>query len=199
MDPRDASARLRRVQQSLDAVSTRPDNAPTDLPAGYPVQFEKEVAAPGGLHYRIRPILPSDAARLADFHRHLGQHSVYLRFFSAHRELSPAELERFTQVDYVNRFALVAEVEDRLVAIGRFDRLAVAFEAEVAFVVADEYQRHGIGSRLLQEIVIGARSRGISVLRATTLSENQAMRDVFRHSGYPVATSYDAGTIDVRF
>jgi GNAT superfamily N-acetyltransferase len=172
--------------------------APDDTDA-YPDDLERDVAGAGGLRYHVRPIRPNDAEQLVAFHQHLSPQSVYLRFFTFHPTLSEAEVARFTTVDYVDRLALVATVEDRLVAVGRFDRAPGASEAEVAFIVADEFQHHGIGSLLLDELARAARARGVESFKADTLAENAAMLDVFRHSGFPVSSSVEYGTVTLRF
>jgi GNAT superfamily N-acetyltransferase len=169
---------------------------PGDPPAAV---FERDVESADGLRYHVRAIRPEDSERLVDFHATLSAHSVYLRFFSVHPKLSAAEVARFTTVDGVNRLALVATVGDRLIAVGRFDREAGSEEAEVAFVVSDEYQHHGIGSLLLDELARAARARGVLVFCAETLSENRPMLDVFHHAGYPVTTSLDGGVVSLRF
>jgi len=170
-----------------------------DVPAGYPGDLERDVADAGGLRYHVRPIRPDDAPRLVAFHQLLSPHSVYLRFFTFHPTLSQTEVERFTTVDYVNRLALVAMAGDRMIAVGRFDRTPGETEAEVAFVVADEYQHHGIGSLLLDELARAAWQRGVEVFRADTLAENAAMLDVFRHAGFPVTSGIEYGTVTLRF
>lgn len=168
-------------------------------PRDYPRELERDVACEDGLRYHVRPIRPDDAGRLVAFHQHLSPHSVYLRFFSFHPTLSQAEVERFTTVDYVDRLALVAELDDRLIAVGRFDRDKGSNEAEVAFVVADEYQQQGIGTLLLDELARAARQRNVRTFRAETLAENQTMLDVFRHAGFPVTSSVEYGTVTLRF
>jgi GNAT superfamily N-acetyltransferase len=173
-------------------------DGPTE-PVGYPRDLEREVTGDGDLRYYVRPIRPEDAERLVAFHRHLSPHSVYLRFFSVHPELSKAEVVRFTTVDYGDRLALVALDGDRLIGVGRFDRRPGETEAEVAFVVADEYQHHGIGSLLLDELARAARQRGIEIFKADTLAENRAMLDVFHHAGFPVVSSIEYGTVRLRF
>ncbi len=170
-----------------------------DVPAGYPDDLERDVAGAGGLCYHVRPIRPDDAPRLVAFHEQLSPHSVYLRFFTFHPTLSQGEVERFTTVDYVNRLALVATAGDRLIAVGRFDRVPGETEAEVAFVVADEYQHHGIGSLLLDELARAAWQRGVEIFKADTLAENAAMLDVFRHAGFPVTSGVEYGTVTLRF
>ncbi len=168
-------------------------------PLNYPRDLERDVVSDAGTRYHVRPIRPEDAPRLVDFHHHLSPGSIYLRFFSFHPELSTAEVERFTRVDYVHRLALVAEVDDCLIAVGRFDRKRGETEAEVAFVVADEYQHHGIGTLLLDELVKAARERGMTTFRAETLCENRTMLDVFHHAGFPVTSTIEYGTVILRF
>jgi GNAT superfamily N-acetyltransferase len=147
----------------------------------------------------MRPIRPDDADLLVEFHSHLSQRSTYLRFFTVHPTLSQAEVERFTNLDYVDRLALVVETEEGLVAVGRFDRQRGMPEAEVAFVVADDYQHHGIASLLLDELAQAAWARGITSFVAQTLCENKAMLNVFHHSGFEITTRVEYGTVWLRF
>jgi GNAT superfamily N-acetyltransferase len=147
---------------------------------------------------QVRPILPDDEERLRRFHEHLSPRSVYLRYFYLHPKLSDQEVHRLTHVDYVDRLALVAIDGDRIVAVGRYERFPGTAEAEVAFVVADEFQDHGIGSRLLAMLAAAAASHGITVLVAETLAENRGMIDVFTRAGFPVTTSREGGTVQVR-
>ena len=181
---------------SPSSSTTPPERAD---PHGYPHGLERDVVTEDGLRYRVRPIRPDDASRLVAFHEQLSTRSVYLRFFTVHPTLSETEVRRFTTVDYVDRLALVAMVEDRLIAVARYDRAPGATEAEVAFVVADDYQHHGIGSTLLDDLADAARARGVTAFRADTLAENHAMLDVFRHTGFPVSARTEYGTVTLRF
>lgn len=166
----------------------------------YPADLERDVVScDEQLGFRIRPIRSDDGQKLAAFHDHLSDRSCYLRFFSVHPHLTPKEIERFTHVDYENRLALVAEMDRRLIGVGRFDRRSEREVAEVAFVVADDLQLHGIGSLLLDELVSAARDRDISTFVADTLHENHPMLDVFLHSGFDVTSHCDFGTVSLRF
>ena len=53
---------------------------------------------------------------------------------------------------------------------------------EVAFVVQDGYQRHGIGRELLTLLAGIGWADGIRRFVADTFAENHAMLDVFRHT-----------------
>ena len=169
------------------------------LPVGYPSELEFDAVSIEQFHFRVRPIRPDDVDALVQFHEHLSDRSCYLRFFSLHRHLSSKELERFTHVDYQDRLALVAEHEGRLIAVGRYDRCPERTEAEVAFVVADECQHHGIGSLLLDELARAARDHGVTTFVADTLQENLTMLEVFTHSGFPITRHYEYGTVSLRF
>ena len=175
------------------------DDDASDLPAGYPTDLARDVAGPGGTPYHLRPIRPDDDDALVEFHQHLSPHSVYMRFFTYHPTLSETEVSRFTTVDYWDRLALVVTRDDHLVAVGRFDRPPGATEAEVAFIVADEHQHHGLGTLLLDELARAGRARGVETFKADTLAENMAMLDVFRHAGYPITSGVDYGTVTLRF
>ena len=65
-----------------------------------------------------------------------------------------------------------------IVAGGRYVAIQPG-KAEVAFVVTDEYQGHGIGAALLRHLTLIARARGLYALFAEVLSENRPMLRVF--------------------
>jgi GNAT superfamily N-acetyltransferase len=159
----------------------------------------RHVVTRRGERIHIRPIRPGDDVGLAVFHRGLSDRSVYRRFFSVHPVLSPPEIEHFTHVDYMDRLALVAEHGGLIVAVGRYERTPATSEAEVAFVVSDEYQHQGIGTVLLEQLVDAALTQGITVLTAQTLAENHAVLAMFRKSGFPVTTTTESETVSVRF
>ena len=142
------------------------------------------MALSDGTSVHVRAIRPGDADALRAFHSRLSPESIVLRFFGPHPRLSDAEVERFTHVDGIDRVALVAERDAQLVAVARYDRSPGGAEAEVAFVVDDAFQGHGLGTVLLQHLANTARSRGLRYLVADTLSENFRMLRVFRDAGF---------------
>jgi GNAT superfamily N-acetyltransferase len=168
------------------------------LPGSFPEELNADVMVTSGATLHLRPIRADDAEKLVVFHSHLSFDSIYRRYFSLHPELSADEVRHFTQVDYVDRLALVIEDGDEIVAVGRYDRYPESPTAEVAFVVRDDYQHLGLGHRLLDALAVAARERGITTLCAETLFANHDMMAVFRHAGYPITTSSEFGEISVR-
>ena len=148
-------------------------------------------------HLSVRPIEPTDAAALLRFHAHLSDRSVQLRYFYPHRELGPDEVAHLTCVDGFDRAAFVVEHESEIIAVGRYDRLDDRCCAEVAFVVADEFQHHGLGTMLLQRLVENARRAQISEFRASVLAENTAMLAVFRQAGFPMTQTRACDVVEL--
>jgi len=166
---------------------------------GYPAELECRVAVGDGLVVGLRPIRPADSERLVEFHSKLSSRSVYRRYFFMHPNLSDGEVDRLTHVDYVDRLALIAEADGEMVGVRRYDRSPGSEEAEVAFVVADEFQHHGIGTLLLERLAAAAWRNGITTFVAQTLRENRTMLDVFFASGFPVTSTSEYDTVRVSF
>jgi RimJ/RimL family protein N-acetyltransferase len=145
----------------------------------------------------VRPISFADAGALFRFHSHLSARSVQLRYFYPHKDLSLGEVAHLTQVDGEARVALVVERARELIAVARYDRLDDHRVAEVAFVVADAYQHHGLATVLLQRLAHSARSVGITKFTAEVLAENRAMLSVFHDAGFPVESKTEWGTVEL--
>lgn len=146
----------------------------------------------------LRPIRPTDAPRERAFLEGLTQATLYLRFHGAKKAVTDEEIEHFTNVDYEDRMALVAEQGDDIIAIGRYDRIPESVgSAEVAFVVADAHQGRGIGTLLLEHLAAIANSNRIECFVAYVLPENTAMRNVFQDAGFASESTLEEG--EVRF
>lgn len=177
-----------------------PAPAPVSPPApGYPAELECDVTTERGMTLRLRPIRPDDADRLVAFHQLLSSSSVYRRYFSVHPTLSSAEVAHLTNVDYVDRMAFIVQDGDQLVGVGRYDRIPNTTTAEVAFVVADEYQHQGIGLLLLDQLAAAAWKVGITGFIAETMVDNRNMMNVFHDSGFPVTTTLEEEVLSVHF
>jgi GNAT superfamily N-acetyltransferase len=87
------------------------------------------------------------------------------------------------------------DVAEEIVAVVRYDRLAGAREAEVAFVVQDAWQGHGLATALLHELAAYARAHGVERFVALTMGTNVRMLEVLHNCGFPCHTRYDGGDI----
>jgi ribosomal protein S18 acetylase RimI-like enzyme len=127
----------------------------------------------------VRPLRQGDAETVAAVFERLGESSRRNRFNGPKPRLSTAELEHLAAVD-ATRHVLVAYLEgdERPVAIARLVRDGSS--AEIAFEVADEHQRLGIGSALTAELLADARAAGITEVTALVASDNAAAVSLLR-------------------
>ncbi len=162
----------------------------TSEPSASSARFRWSAELPllDGSTIHVRPIRPDDTERLQAFHSHLSPDTIIMRFFHLMPDLPLKMAEHFTHVDYVNRMALVATRVDaegeRFLGVVRYDRIGPT-DAEVAFVVDDAWQGHGIATALLLRLARHAREQGFKTLVAITMGTNYRMIDVLKHCGFP--------------
>ncbi|UBU10922.1 bifunctional acetate--CoA ligase family protein/GNAT family N-acetyltransferase [Nonomuraea gerenzanensis] len=164
------------------------------MEAQYPAHWEADVVLADGGTAHVRPIRPADADRLRSFYSRLSDESIYFRFFGPRPRLSDREVERFTNVDYVNRVALIATIGTEMVAVIRYDRTGPG-EAEVAFLVEDAHQGRGVASVLLEHLAATARERGIERFVADVLPANMRMTGLLRQAGYTAQSQFEDGVV----
>ena len=139
-----------------------------------------------------------DVTLMVEFYARVSDHSKYYRFFTPMPELSTSDLRRFTEVDHVDRVALVMLVAGQLIAVGRYDRVSPG-EAEVAFLVEDRHQGRGIAHVLLEHLAQAGRERGVERFIAEVLPDNNRMLQTFREAGYHVTGGLEDGFVVVEF
>ncbi|GAA1744009.1 GNAT family N-acetyltransferase [Nonomuraea bangladeshensis] len=164
------------------------------MEAQYPAHWEADVVLADGGTAHVRPIRPADADRLRSFYSRLSDESIYFRFFGPRPRLSDRDVERFTNVDYVDRVALIATIGTEMVAVIRYDKTGPG-EAEVAFLVEDAHQGRGVASVLLEHLAATAREQGIETFVADVLPANMRMMGVLRQAGYTAQSRFADGVV----
>jgi GNAT superfamily N-acetyltransferase len=163
-------------------------------------QLEGDFPLRGGGTAHVRAIRSDDTERLRAFHRQLSPESITFRFFRYMPELSPKDAERFTSVDYERRMALVATAgsgeAEEILGVVRYEYIRPE-TAEVAFVVEDHWQGHGIATALLHRLAAYARRRGYTTFVAISMRNNSRMIEVLRFSGFPCTVHYSTGEVEV--
>ena len=122
-------------------------------------KYKTAVILKDGSTLHLRPILRDDEERMLALFYRMSPHTSYLRFHQVLNHMTKEEVRRFCTVDYDNTFALVAtlgeDVEEKVIAVGRYARLPRIDAAELALVVEDAYQGRGIGTLLLEQDIAG--------------------------------------------
>jgi acetyl coenzyme A synthetase (ADP forming)-like protein len=147
---------------------------------------------------RLRPPVAADADAVLAFLEGLSERSLYLRFHGI-RHVDRALVESLLDPDWVEAGVLAAWFGDRVVGLANYVRLRDPSVAEAAFVVADEEQGRGIGTRLLEQLAARAAEGGITRFVAEVMAENQAMLSVFTGAGFDVVRELEHGEVEVSF
>ncbi len=171
----------------------------TEMMPAEAAALEGDLTLRDGTRVRVRPIRPSDTELLRAFHGRLSADSIIFRFFHFVPILSEQDAKHFTHIDYHNRMALLATTlvdgEEQTIAVVRYDQIG-PLSAEVAFVVADRWQGHGIATALLHRLATYARALGFTTFVAVTMSSNTRMLEVLHHAGFPCTTHFAGGDVE---
>ncbi|MFU0504626.1 bifunctional acetate--CoA ligase family protein/GNAT family N-acetyltransferase [Pseudaminobacter sp. NGMCC 1.201702] len=158
----------------------------------YPAGWDREFIG-GGAGYRIRPIKPVDIELYPDFLAKVSPDDIRLRFLAPRKSFPDEMLKRLTQLDYDRDIAFVAleEATDALAGVGRLSCDPDRERGEYALLVRTDLQGHGIGWRLLEQIVAYARAEGIGRVEGIVLEENTGMLRMCREFGFSMAHQPD--------
>jgi len=151
-----------------------------------------------GLKICFRASRPDDVDRLVEAFNKLDPESLYLRFFGPKKEISALEMQRFKETDFKNQVILFCTVmqDDREIIIGSGSYVRIgADEAEVAFIIEEDFHRLGIAGRLLKHLGTIAVDAGVKTFVAEVLPHNSAMLDVFKRSGWPMTSEVSDGAV----
>ncbi|HLO63115.1 MAG TPA: GNAT family N-acetyltransferase, partial [Azonexus sp.] len=165
----------------------------------YPVHLIQEWQMNDGQVVTIRPIRPEDADMEQEFVKNMSDESRYYRFMDTLRELTQTMLVRFTQIDYDREMALVAtitqEVEDNVDGVEPYDKqIGVARyvvnpdgeSVEFALAVGDDWQKCGVGRKLMTALIECARMKGYRAVVGDVLSTNAKMFRLMTSLGFTI-------------
>jgi acetyltransferase len=185
-------ARARVVPSSrgaLDRLAIRP----------YPNELEETVEWQGQ-PLLLRPIRPEDAPAHTAFFAALTPEDVRLRMFVRMRELQPAQLARFTQIDYDREMAFIAtrkgaDGQDETLGVARAVADADNQQAEFAVTVRSDLKGKGLGRMLMQKLIRYCRARGTAELVGDALDENKGVLGMATKLGFKHHRDPGEGTV----
>jgi len=192
---------------ALDArVVLHPSSIPDrDLPRlairPYPRRYTRSFRDARGDEITIRPIRPEDEPALVRFHQTLSPETVRARYgtdFALAERTAHERLTRISFVDYDREIALVAEARDKadadggrrgddeeeIVGVARLSPIHATDDKSLSLVVADAWQRRGIGRQLVASALDVARREGVDEVLARLSPANTGMRTVLADAGF---------------
>ena len=136
----------------------------------------------------LRHIVPTDVAKEQAFVRGLSPESSYLRFHSTINDLSKKELKEFTEPDSLNTVAMVVvrsgETGEEEIGVARYVIGSDRANCEFAIVVADKWQKRGIGTKLMNALITHLQASGVKQITGSVIKSNSAMRKFITQMGF---------------
>ncbi|HZT21905.1 MAG TPA: GNAT family N-acetyltransferase [Verrucomicrobiae bacterium] len=146
-----------------------------------------------GTQINFRPIHPTDEPRMRDLFYKLSEATIYYRFMSHQKHVSRQQIEDFVYVDHRHDVTIVGTLPEAygeaIIAVGSYYLDPKTNLAEVAFVVSDPWQNHGIGTFLLKHLIRVARRNGIRGFTAEVLTDNKPMQAVIAKSNCKIRST----------
>jgi acetyltransferase len=168
---------------------------------GYPTQYESRLTLKNGRKVFLRPLLQTDENLIVDLFKKLSSDSIYLRFLRPLNALPEDLLFQLTHIDYNNKFALVAVIQedgkDSIIAVARYGYDPEDDVTDFAIVVRDDWQHYGLGKSLLLKIFAIGKEHGISRFVSIIDSTNKIIKQILRELGYTVKYFYRKGSTQV--
>ncbi len=172
------------------------------MPSVYPKHMETKAKTEHDVSYLIRPVRVTDESLIRRMFYQLSPNTICSRFFATKGSPSMEMLRRWCAVDYEKEFVLVASQSDgpieRLLGWGSYTLDEKTQLAEVSVLVADEFQNQGIGTAIMQSLILIARDKKFKGITAEIMPDNQRMLKIFEECGYPAKTTRSEGTVAVR-
>ena len=141
-----------------------------------------------GTKLTLRHIAPTDAAREQAFVHGLSAQSSYLRFHGTIKDLSKKDLKKFTEPDSRNAVALIVllsgESGEEEIGVARYVIDPDRANCEFAIVVADTWQKRGIGTRLMNALISHLQVSGVKQITGSVIKSNSGMRNFMKQMGF---------------
>ena len=190
-DPNGGTLLVERAEPPFTPAEYARAHALVDL-AGTVVRqaaSRSQLLLPDGDELTVRPAGPEDTEGILGLHADCSPRSRYRRYLSGSDE---PEASRVTRMLSATRgLTLVAERESEPRIVAMANLVYEGTEAEVALLVADAYQRRGVGTALLRRAVRLAVGAGVEALHAHVHADNAAMLATMGRLARPLRVGAD--------
>jgi acetyltransferase len=164
----------------------------------YPLSYVSHSVLKDGTPIILRPIRPEDEQLIVAFHKELSENSVrqrYFEFMSLDERVAHERLIRICFTDYDREWTTVAEVEKseraEIIGVARLYRVPGTAYARFAMIIKDNYHNLGLGTQLLQHLIMIAKQEKVEMVDARILSENAGMIKICERLGFEISPDKD--------
>jgi GNAT superfamily N-acetyltransferase len=145
------------------------------------IAIEPRTVVLDGSEVLVRGLENEDRMLVAAFLQRLSAETMYRRFFSFPR-VDDRLLDLVAVADHECKEALIALVDGAIVGLASYERCQCEpGAADVAVVIDDAWQHHGLGSVLMRVLGGVAARRGVDRFTASMLADNRPVVDFVHH------------------
>ena len=156
----------------------------------YPIELVHRTTLRDGTPVILRPIRAEDEPFWQELLERCSDESIRYRFRALLKRTAHEVATRYCFIDYDREMAIVAELEGAdhpvLIGMGNLFGTPDGESAEYAVLVADDWQRKGLGTLLIVFCLQVADSWGRSRVYAETTPDNCRMLSLFRKQGFQI-------------
>ncbi|CAG1008972.1 MAG: bifunctional acetate--CoA ligase family protein/GNAT family N-acetyltransferase [Candidatus Methanoperedens sp.] len=164
----------------------------------YPEKYRSSWKLRDGRTVILRPIKPEDEPLWLEMFHNFSQESIHFRLFQTIIEPVAHEFStRYCNIDYDRELAIVVELEEegkrKLLGVVRLNIEPNENEGELSFIVADQWQGQGLGSKMVDYMIEICKDKKLEKIHAIMLPDNYRAIKLFKDMGFTIE-SLDDGT-----
>ena len=171
----------------------------------YPKKYELLWALKDGREVLLRPIKPEDEPLWLEMFQSFSDDSIRYRFFQMLKDTPHEVRVRYCNIDYDREIAIVPELTEknrkRILGVSRISIEPDGKSGELAFIVGDQWQGFGLGTKLVDYTLEIAKEMGIETVYAIMLRDNNRALNLTKKMGFKIEYLSDGtakGILDLK-
>jgi acetyltransferase len=171
----------------------------------YPKKYETRWTLKNGREVLLRPIKPEDEPLWLEMFQSFSDESIRYRFFQILKDTPHEVRVRYCNIDYDREIAIVAELtgEERkkILGVGRLSIELDGKSGELAFIIGDQWQGLGLGTKMVDYVLEIAKEMGVETVYAIMLPDNYRALNLTKKMGFKLEYLDDGtakGTLDLK-
>jgi acetyltransferase len=170
----------------------------------YPKKYETTWILKDGRSVLLRPIKPEDEPLWEEMFESFSDESIHYRFFQILKETSHETRVRYCNIDYDREIAIVSEINEKgrrkILGVARVSLEPDRKTGEIAFIVVDQYQGAGLGTKMVDHVLEICKDMGVEKVYAIMLPDNFRAINLMKKMGFTISYAEDGvkGTLDLK-
>jgi acetyltransferase len=171
----------------------------------YPKKYETQWKLANGHEVLLRPIKPEDEPLWLDMFHSFSEDSIRYRFFQLLKDTPHEVRVRYCNIDYDREIAIVAELSEEkrrsILGVGRLSVEPDGKAGELAFIIGDQWQGQGLGTKIVDYVLDIAKDMGVETVYAIMLPDNQRALNLTKKMGFKLEYLSDdtvKGVLDLK-